>query len=241
MTHTRRDGRFAHGGSGRGRHELLARQDNGWTTDGYTAPQPTRPKEGSESPAPAPAGPAERGRQCPPDAPAAGVPAARYGSVARATGVGPGAPNSAGRARRHRRGHGRDAVPTQRPRSSRAACTERRSPGERSRRLTRGPEAGGHPWSSWAARRRAGLPAVAAPGKRVAQQHTGSKWPAEPADDTGGPLYRGVAARQPQTSVPGELRTSGRAATNLGSAGAGSVSRCPAAALAGLRVRGSAA
>src|SRR5215211_329058 len=57
-------------------------QDNGWTTDGYAAPQPTPPKEGSQPSAPSPSGSAGSGRERAPHAPAAGLPAARHGSVA---------------------------------------------------------------------------------------------------------------------------------------------------------------
>jgi hypothetical protein len=87
--------------------------------------QPTPPKEGSQPSAASPSGSAGSGRERAPHAPAAGVPAARHGSVAGATGVGPGAAHSAGRARRHRPAHRRDAVPTQRPGSS---CPPRLEP-----------------------------------------------------------------------------------------------------------------
>jgi hypothetical protein len=63
------------------------------------------PKEASQPPAPFPSGSAGSGRERAPHAPAVGVPAARHGSVAGATGVGPGAADSAGRARRHRPAH----------------------------------------------------------------------------------------------------------------------------------------
>jgi hypothetical protein len=112
----------------------IASQTRACTTDGYAAPQPTLPKEGSQPSAPPPSRSAGSGRERAPHAPGAGVPAPRHGSVAGATGVGPGAAHSAGRGGRHRPAHGKDAVPTQRPGSSCAPGLEPRS-GPASRRI----------------------------------------------------------------------------------------------------------
>jgi hypothetical protein len=97
-------------------------------TDGDTARQPRRPTEASRSPAPAPSRAAGGGGQRAPHAARTRVLRPQYGPVARAASVGLRPAHPAARAGRNRPGHGRNAVPAQRPRSPHAARPESRSP-----------------------------------------------------------------------------------------------------------------